>query len=64
MANKKHNYRLDDEFVEKCVKALAFYDIIDDIPVMDGETKEDADSRLAAVFAEKKTEYQLLFINS
>lgn len=62
MTEKMHKYKLPDSFVERCVNALSFYEVIDEISVKEGETGEDAVKRLAEIMEAKKTEYRLMFI--
>ncbi len=61
MQGKKHNYKLDDAFVEECVTALAMQSLVNETRY-EGETQEEADKRLAAAFSERKCEYRLKFL--
>lgn len=61
MKGVKHNYKLDDAFVNECVEALAMVSLIGETRY-EGETQEEADKRLAAAYSERKCEYRLKFL--
>lgn len=61
---KRKNYKLPDEFVEKCVQALAFYDTVDEIGRLDNETQEEAEKRLKNAISTRKSDYRLMFIQN
>ena len=64
MKEKRNKYNLTDEFVERCVNALAFYDIIDMIPKRENETDEEANLRAYEIFSERKKDYEQIFNQS
>lgn len=64
MSEKRYSYKLTDSFVEKCVKALAFYDTVDEISRRDDETEEEAKERLNQRIGYLKTQYRLHFIQN
>lgn len=64
MKEKRNKYNLTDEFVEWCVKALAFYDIVDEIHKRENESDEEANLRIYELFSERKKDYQQIFNQS
>lgn len=64
MKEKRNKYHLTDSFVERCIKALAFYDVIDEIERKECETEEEANLRAHEIFNEKKKYYEQIFNQS
>jgi len=57
----ERTYRLTDDFVNECVQKMAFNDIVDEIPIKENETKEEATERIKELYIKKRKEYAQYF---